>query len=47
MAYLQIFCNELSNVCVVISVLKNETIIPLNLAEYGLILAKSIHGLVG
>ena len=33
--------------CFVINVLNNKTIVPLNLAEYRLILANSAYGLVG
>ena len=35
------------NLCFVINVLNNKTIILLNLAEYRLILANSAYGLVG
>ena len=35
------------NLCFVINVLNNKTIILLNLAEYHLILANSAYGLVG
>ena len=35
------------NLCFVINVLDNKTIIVLNLAEYRLILANSAYGLVG
>ena len=35
------------NLCFVINVLNNKTIILLNLAEYRLVLANSAYGLVG
>ena len=41
------FSNKRRKLCFAINVLNNKTIILPNVAEYGLILANSVKGLVG